>query len=115
MADGAAEEDAVGEVGDLEGHDWGGMSGVTDFVVEGEELFEDWRDIGRRRRRRRGEEVCDGDIGGGDVDEVDAGVVACDVDVSVGVGFETAGEGREEREGLGKSVFEVRDESGRGK
>ena len=39
VADGAAEEDAVGEVGDLEGHDWGGMSGVTDFVVEGEELF----------------------------------------------------------------------------
>ena len=34
MADGAAEEDAVGEVGDLEGHDWGGMSGVTDFVLE---------------------------------------------------------------------------------
>ena len=41
MADGAAEEDAVGEVGDLEGHDWGGMSGVTDFVVEGEEFFEE--------------------------------------------------------------------------
>ena len=84
------------------------MSSVTDFVVEGEELLGDWRDI---RRRRRGEEVCDGDIGGGGVDEVDAGVVACDVNEAVGVGFETAGEGREEREGLGKRVFEVRDES----
>lgn len=48
-------------------------------------------------------------IGNG-VDEVCAGVVGGDVDVAVGVGGETAGEGREKREGVGEGGFKEREE-----
>ena len=81
---------------------------VTDFVGEGKELLGDWRDI---RQRRWGEEVCDKDINDGGMDEVDTDVIACDVNVVVGVGFEMGDKRREEIKGLGKHVFEVRDES----
>jgi len=88
--------------------EWQMAERVTDFVGEGKELLGDWRDI---RQRRWGEEVCDRDINGGGMDEVDTDVIACDVNVAVGVGFEMGDKRREEIEGLGKHVFEVRDES----
>lgn len=48
------------------------------------------------------------------MDEVDTGVVAGDVDVSVLVGPEAAGEGRKVRERGGEAVFEEREEGGGG-
>jgi len=48
------------------------------------------------------------------VDEIDASIVACDVDVAMMVSFETASEGREEGERARKRVDDVRDESVRG-
>jgi len=50
----------------------------------------------------------------GGVDEVDACIVACDVDVAMMVSFETTSEGREKGERARKCVDEVRDESVRG-
>ena len=88
--------------------EWQMAERVTDFVGEGKELLGDWRDI---RQRRWGEEVCDKDINDGGMDEVDTDVIACDVNVVVGVGFEMGDKRREEIKGLGKHVFEVRDES----
>lgn len=105
MADGDADEDAVGELGHLDGHDRREMCGVAEFLVEGEELLEGVRDVGR------GQEVGDGELGGGGVDEVDACVVASDVEVAGGDGVEAAGEKREDGEGAGEGGFEVRDES----
>jgi len=84
MADGATDENTVSEFSDLNGHDGGGMGGVTDFVVEREEFLKGRVDIRRRQ------EVGDREIVGGGVDEIDAGVVACDVDVAVGMSFESA-------------------------
>lgn len=84
MADGATDENTVSELSDLNGHDGGGMGGVTEFVVEREEFLKGRVDIGRRQ------EVGDREIGGGGVDEVNASVVACDIDVAVGIRFESA-------------------------
>lgn len=93
MVHGAADEDAVGELSDLNGEKRGQMAGVADGSVEGEEMVEVvGGDVGWS------EEVAEGEGGGIGVEEVDAGVVAGDVDVAVGVGGETAGERREERE-----------------
>ena len=47
MADSTTDENAVGELGDLNGHDRGGMSGVTNFVVERKEVVERWMKMGR--------------------------------------------------------------------
>lgn len=43
---------------------------------------------------------------GGGVDEFDAGIVADDVDVALGVGGEAAGDGGEVREGFREREFE---------
>lgn len=47
VANGTTDENAVSELGDLKGHDRGGMSGVTDFVVERKEVVEGWMRMGR--------------------------------------------------------------------
>lgn len=46
VVDGAADEQAVGELGDLNGHDRRGVSAVADLPVEGEEFLEGFRDVG---------------------------------------------------------------------
>lgn len=49
MVDGAADEDAVGEFGDLHGGDGLVMAGVAERAVEGEELLKAVVDIRMRR------------------------------------------------------------------
>jgi len=80
VIDGAADEEAVSEFGDLNGENRGVMAGVADFPVEGEELLEAFGDV------ERGQEVADAEGGGIGVYEIDAGVVASDVNVTVGIG-----------------------------
>lgn len=40
MVDGASDEDAVGELSDLDGGEWLVVAGVAESVIEGEELLE---------------------------------------------------------------------------
>jgi len=47
VTDSKTDENAVSELGDLKGHDRGGMGCVADFVGVREELLEDWMNIGR--------------------------------------------------------------------
>lgn len=95
VTDSTTDENAVSEFGDLKGHDRGRMSSVANFVVEREEVLDGWMNIGRRQ------EVGDGDMSGGGVDEIDASVVACDVDVAVNISFEATCKGREKGECVG--------------
>ncbi|KAF7816348.1 hypothetical protein G2W53_030317 [Senna tora] len=104
VIDGAADEDAVSKLGDLNGHNRAEMTAVTNFSVKSEEFLEGLRDIGR------GEEVADEESRGNDVEKIDASVVAGDVDVTVGVSVEAAGERGKVRESARESGFEERDE-----
>lgn len=66
------------------------MAGVAESAVECEELFEAVVDVGERR-----ENGVDGEMLSFGVNEISAGIVAEDVNVAVGVGGKTAGEGGE--------------------
>jgi len=46
VTDSTTYKNTVSKLGDLKGHDGGGMCRVTNFVVEWEEVFDDWMDIG---------------------------------------------------------------------
>eukprot|EP00268_Persea_americana_P025078 TRINITY_DN2443_c0_g1_i3.p2 TRINITY_DN2443_c0_g1~~TRINITY_DN2443_c0_g1_i3.p2 ORF type:complete len:188 (-),score=61.60 TRINITY_DN2443_c0_g1_i3:441-1004(-) len=107
MVDGAADEETVGELGDLDGEERVEMAVVAEGAVKGEaeEVTDGVRDV------ERGENVEEGDGRGNGVDEVGAGVVAGDVDVARGgIGGEAAGEGREEGESLGEGASEEGEE-----
>ena len=45
MIDGAADENAVGEFGDLNGENRREVTGVADFPIEGEEFLKRFRNI----------------------------------------------------------------------
>jgi len=104
----ASNEHTIGELGNLYGQNGDKMAFVTDSPIKSEEVLNNIRHIRRRENISDEDGLCDG------VDEVDAGVVADDVDVSVLVGLEAAGEGREVRQGGGEAVFEEREEGGGG-
>lgn len=80
------------------------MAGVAESVVECEEAFEAIGDVERSKN------VVREYIFGAAVNELDAGVVAEDVDLGGGgVGGEAAGEGGEVDEGFREREFEERD------
>lgn len=103
----AADEDAVRELGDLDGSQGSGVAGVAQGQVERKKLPEVMRNVLVRRQKD-----VDGEVLGFGLDEIDAGVVANDVDVSFGVGLKAAGEGGEVGEGEGEGVFERGDKVG---
>jgi hypothetical protein len=116
---GEAEEDAVGEVGDLDDEQREVVAVVVDGAVEGEEGLDEERNIGVGR-----DDVGHGDAVGDGVDDVDALSVTVDgyqaaEDVAVGVavlvGGEAAGDGVVGVERLSERGLEVVEEAGRGK
>lgn len=107
MVDGAANENAVSEEGDLDGHDWTKMTGETDRSIESEKFLEAIRDIAGS------EKVTDEELIGIGVDEVDACVITFDVNVTVFVSDQTAGERWKTRERFGETAFKkMEDASG---
>lgn len=113
VIDGAADEDAVREFRYLDCQQGAEVALVADNAVrgEGEEAPDGLGHVDG------GEDfVADGEMVGGGVDEVYAGVVAGDEDVpGGGVGGEAAGEGREMGEGVGEGAAEVGEESSVGR
>ena len=77
MVNGAANENAVGEEGDLNGHDWIKMTGETNGSIKSKKLLEAIRDIARS------EKVTNEKFTGIGVDEVDTSVVTFDVNVTI--------------------------------
>ena len=118
MVVGEAEEDAVGEVGDLDDEEREVVAVVVDRAVEGEKGLDEERNVGVRR-----DDVGDGDAVGDGVDDVDALAVAVDgdgaaSDVAVGVVVlvrgEASGDGVVGVERVGERGLEVVEEVGRG-
>lgn len=100
MVNGTTDEDSVGELSKLDGHDWFKMPLITNGSVEGEKLVNQLGDINRSNdiTNERG-----GKFG---VMELNASIVASYVDGTVGVGVKTTGEGREKRQRFGEGLFE---------
>lgn len=105
VVDRAPYKDSVGELRDLDGHQRLEVAGVADSPVEGEELLEAIRNVVVRR-----ENAVDGEVLGFGEDEINAGVVADDVDMAVVVGDETASERREVNESDGERLLNRIDE-----
>lgn len=80
------------------------VAGVADGAVEREQVLDAIGDVSGAQN------VSGGETGGRCVDEVDARVVAGDVNVTIGVSGQAAGQGRETREALGERGFEEGDE-----
>lgn len=104
VVDGAADENAVCELGDLNSQNRADMTAVTNFPVKSEEFLERFGDIGR------GQEVVDEESGGSDMNEIDASIVAVDEDIAIGIGLQAAGERRKERESASERGLEERNE-----
>ncbi|KAK0584334.1 hypothetical protein LWI29_011408 [Acer saccharum] len=110
MIDRTADEDTVGELGDLYGGEGFGVAGVADGPVESEEFFkavmyvlEIW------------ENVVDVQVMiSFGLNEFDAGVVAEDSDMAIRVCVEATGEGGEVAESGGERGFEVGNEVRKG-
>ncbi|RYQ99863.1 hypothetical protein Ahy_B07g087873 [Arachis hypogaea] len=79
MVDGNSDEKAVGELGYLNGHNRGVMTAVTNLSIEGEEFSERFMDV------KGGKKIENIESGCGGVEEVDAGVVTGNIDITVGV------------------------------
>lgn len=92
VCDGVGERDcdeyAVGQFGDLHGEEWVRVAVVVEEAVEGEEGV----DEGRDEVIIRGEDVRDGDVGSGGVDEGGAVVGAIEGDGDGGAGVGGGGE-----------------------
>lgn len=88
----ASDKHAVCELRHLNSNDRKKMAFITDRSIIGEESPDNIRNVNRR------ENISDVNVLGGGDDEIDAGVVAGDVDVAIGVSFQAAGEGWEVRE-----------------
>jgi len=103
-----SDKHAVGELRHLKGDDRKKMAFITDRPIIGEESPDNIRNVSRRENISDVNVLCGGD------DEIDAGVVAGDVDVAVGISFQAAGEGGKVRESLRQGVLDLRDESREG-
>lgn len=109
VVDGATDEKSVCEFRDLNSGQRLEVAGITEKAIEGEELFEAIVDVDG------GEEVTNKEVLSFGMNEFDASVVTDDVDVAVGICFETTSEGWEMSESGGERLFEERDEGVNGK
>ncbi|CAH9119934.1 unnamed protein product [Cuscuta epithymum] len=96
VIDGAPNEDSVGELRHLDGDQRLEMALIANRPVKGEELPDHFRDVVGAKN------VANRNAGVDGLHKVNSGVVAGDVNVSVGIGDEPAGERREVSQGLGK-------------
>ncbi|GMP69222.1 hypothetical protein CsSME_00028561 [Camellia sinensis var. sinensis] len=80
------------------------MAFVADSPIKSKPVLDRVGNIGGR------ENVANVNVRGIGVKEVNSGVIACDVDVALGIGGETAGERGEVGESAGEAVFEEREE-----
>ena len=80
------------------------MARITEGLVECEEPFEAFRDVGWRKNGVHREVSCFG------LDEINACIVAYNMDVAGRVSLEAASKSREVRKSGGEGVFEEYDE-----
>lgn len=112
MINRASDENSVRELGDLDGDEGERVAGVGDSLAAGEELLEAIGDVSECGRVNDGVSCK---VFGGGMDEVNAGVVALNMDIAVGISEETAGEGRENGESDGERALKREKEVREGK